>query len=50
MCFFMFFDYRQWRRGAWWIYILLNTMLMINPMISKISMAYTGILRYMDST
>jgi len=34
MSFFMFFDYRKWRRAAWWIYILLNLMLWINPMIS----------------
>lgn len=43
MSFFMFFDYRKWKRAAWWIYILLNTMLMINPMFSK---SINGIYRY----
>ncbi|MBY0218932.1 FtsW/RodA/SpoVE family cell cycle protein [Paenibacillus illinoisensis] len=34
MSFFMFFDYRRWKRSAWWIYVLLNTILWINLMIS----------------
>ncbi|WP_127536072.1 FtsW/RodA/SpoVE family cell cycle protein [Paenibacillus illinoisensis] len=46
MSFFMFFDYRKWRRGAWWIYILLNTMLMINSMISS---SINGIYRYYNA-
>ncbi|MFK0521421.1 FtsW/RodA/SpoVE family cell cycle protein [Paenibacillus illinoisensis] len=43
MSFFMFFDYRKWKRAAWWIYILLNAMLWINPMFSK---SINGIYRY----
>ncbi|MGD0030559.1 FtsW/RodA/SpoVE family cell cycle protein [Paenibacillus illinoisensis] len=43
MSFFMFFDYRKWKRAAWWIYILLNTMLWINPMFSK---SINGVYRY----
>lgn len=46
MCFFMFFDYRKWKRVAWWIYILLNTMLMINTMISS---SINGIYRYYNA-
>ncbi|MFB8373882.1 FtsW/RodA/SpoVE family cell cycle protein [Paenibacillus taichungensis] len=34
MLFFIYFDYRKLKRAAWWIYILLNALLWINPMIS----------------
>ncbi|MBM6386556.1 MAG: FtsW/RodA/SpoVE family cell cycle protein [Paenibacillus sp.] len=44
MSFFIFFDYRKWKRSAWWIYILLNLMLWINPMISP---RVNGTNRYM---
>ncbi|PYY26505.1 FtsW/RodA/SpoVE family cell cycle protein [Paenibacillus illinoisensis] len=44
MSFFIFFDYRKWKRAAWWIYILLNLMLWINPMISP---RVNGTNRYM---
>lgn len=46
MSFFMFFDYRKWRKVAWWIYILINTMLMINSMISS---SINGIYRYYNA-
>lgn len=46
MSFFMFFDYRKWRKAAWWIYILLNTVLMINTMISS---SINGIYRYYNA-
>ncbi|APO45526.1 hypothetical protein BS614_16890 [Paenibacillus xylanexedens] len=34
MLFFIYFDYRKLKKAAWWIYILLNALLWINPMIS----------------
>ncbi|WP_063563429.1 FtsW/RodA/SpoVE family cell cycle protein [Paenibacillus sp. O199] len=34
MLFFIYFDYRKLKRAAWWIYILLNVMLWISPMIT----------------
>lgn len=34
MLFFIYFDYRKLKKAAWWIYILLNVLLWINPMIS----------------
>ncbi|MET3942546.1 rod shape determining protein RodA [Paenibacillus sp. PvP094] len=46
MSFFKFFDYRKWRKVAWWIYILINTMLMINSMISS---SINGIYRYYNA-
>ncbi|NUU76604.1 FtsW/RodA/SpoVE family cell cycle protein [Paenibacillus xylanilyticus] len=46
MSFFIFFDYRKWKRAAWWIYILLNTMLWINPMISS---SINGMYRYYNA-
>ncbi|MFX3649540.1 MAG: FtsW/RodA/SpoVE family cell cycle protein [Paenibacillus sp.] len=45
MSFFIFFDYRKWKKAAWWIYILFNTLLWINPMVSS---AYNGIIRYLS--
>ncbi|PWW36659.1 MULTISPECIES: FtsW/RodA/SpoVE family cell cycle protein [Paenibacillus] len=35
MFFFIYFDYRKLKKAAWWIYILLNVMLWISPMITK---------------
>ncbi|MGF9695837.1 FtsW/RodA/SpoVE family cell cycle protein [Paenibacillus sp. MABNR03] len=46
MSFFIFFDYRKWKRAAWWIYILLNTMLWVNPMISS---SINGMYRYYNA-
>ncbi|MFC9708343.1 FtsW/RodA/SpoVE family cell cycle protein [Paenibacillus sp. NPDC056933] len=43
MLFFIYFDYRKFKRAAWWIYILLNAMLWINPMLSS---TYNGINRF----
>ncbi|WP_339242113.1 FtsW/RodA/SpoVE family cell cycle protein [Paenibacillus sp. FSL R5-0517] len=34
MLFFIYFDYRKLKKAAWWIYILLNVMLWISPMIT----------------
>ncbi|MEO2259429.1 FtsW/RodA/SpoVE family cell cycle protein [Paenibacillus amylolyticus] len=34
MVFLMYFDYRKWKKAAWWIYILLSGMLWINPLVS----------------
>ncbi|WP_413409298.1 FtsW/RodA/SpoVE family cell cycle protein [Paenibacillus amylolyticus] len=45
MSFFIFFDYRKWKKAAWWIYILFNALLWINPMLSS---AYNGIDRYLS--
>ncbi|MGC5771788.1 FtsW/RodA/SpoVE family cell cycle protein [Paenibacillus pabuli] len=43
MMFFIYFDYRKFKRAAWWIYILLNAMLWINPVLSS---TYDGINRF----
>ncbi|MEK4058033.1 FtsW/RodA/SpoVE family cell cycle protein [Paenibacillus sp. FSL F4-0087] len=43
MLFFIYFDYRKFKRAAWWIYILLNAMLWINPALSS---TYNGINRF----
>ncbi|WP_440119127.1 FtsW/RodA/SpoVE family cell cycle protein [Paenibacillus sp. QZ-Y1] len=40
---FIYFDYRKLKRAAWWIYILLNVMLWINPVLSS---TYNGINRF----
>lgn len=34
MLFFIYFDYRKLKKAAWWIYILLNVMLWISPIIT----------------
>lgn len=36
MVFLMYFDYRKWKRNAWWIYILLTGLLWINPLVSPV--------------
>ncbi|KGP80536.1 MULTISPECIES: FtsW/RodA/SpoVE family cell cycle protein [unclassified Paenibacillus] len=43
MLFFVYFDYRKFKEAAWWIYILLNAMLWINPVLSS---TYNGINRF----
>ncbi|MDM5278055.1 FtsW/RodA/SpoVE family cell cycle protein [Paenibacillus silvae] len=35
MLFCTFFDYLKWIRFAWWIYISINVLLYINPMLSE---------------
>ncbi|MHA7581786.1 FtsW/RodA/SpoVE family cell cycle protein [Paenibacillus vandeheii] len=43
MLFFIYFDYRKFKEAAWWIYILLNAMLWINPVLSS---TYNGLKRF----
>ncbi|MDN8589362.1 permease prefix domain 1-containing protein [Paenibacillus sp. 11B] len=43
MLFFIYFDYRKFKEAAWWIYILLNAMLWMNPVLSS---TYNGINRF----
>ncbi|WP_366296277.1 FtsW/RodA/SpoVE family cell cycle protein [Paenibacillus sp. AN1007] len=44
MLFFIFFDYRKWIKWAWPIYILINVMLWITPMLAE---AYGGSNRFL---
>ncbi|MEK4073342.1 FtsW/RodA/SpoVE family cell cycle protein [Paenibacillus sp. FSL M7-0656] len=37
MVILMYFDYRKWKRNAWWIYILLTGLLWINPLVSPVN-------------
>ncbi|SCZ05558.1 cell division protein FtsW, lipid II flippase [Paenibacillus polysaccharolyticus] len=34
MLFCLFFDYRKWIKSAWWVYILMNVLLWITPVIA----------------
>ncbi|MGQ8875138.1 FtsW/RodA/SpoVE family cell cycle protein [Paenibacillus sp. TSA_86.1] len=43
MLFCLFFDYRKWIKSAWWVYILMNVLLWITPMIAD---SYGGMNRF----
>ncbi|MGO4528337.1 FtsW/RodA/SpoVE family cell cycle protein [Paenibacillus sp. 2TAF8] len=43
MLFFLFFDYRKWIKSAWWVYVLINVLLWITPVIAD---SYGGMNRF----